>query len=194
MTREAWPYIVGAGITGEGRPRSVDHPAPAITGKGTAYLLNSAEAWRHPDWVFRRPSTTITSDSTGRVGRPGHKHRGPDCCTKNREAGEGEPQFAVDAVRLSPPQAALVQGFPTDYPWQGTKSQQFQQIGNAVPPPLARAVLSALTARVKAHQPTTEVTMIEPHDCDDCGTTYDEAGGDGYAGLCPSCADRTEEV
>lgn len=34
--------------------------------------------------------------------------------------------------------------------------------------------------------------MAEPHACDRCGTVYDEAGGDGYCGLCPSCADATE--
>lgn len=34
--------------------------------------------------------------------------------------------------------------------------------------------------------------MDEPHACDRCGTVYDEASGDGYAGLCPSCADKTE--
>ena len=146
-TSTDWTHVVGAGVTGEGRPRPLDHPAPAITGKGTAYLMNSAEAWRHPDWVYRRPSTTITSDSSGRVGRPGHKHRGPDCCAKNREAGVGEPQFAVEAVRVTVEQAALVQGFPDGYPWQGTKSKRYEQVGNAVPPPLARAILAALTCR-----------------------------------------------
>ena len=35
-------------------------------------------------------------------------------------------------------------------------------------------------------------TMTDPHACDQCGTVYDEAGGDGYQGLCPSCADATE--
>ena len=30
---------------------------------------------------------------------------------------------------------------------------------------------------------------IEPHNCDECGELYDEASGDGYCGLCPSCAD-----
>ena len=34
--------------------------------------------------------------------------------------------------------------------------------------------------------------MIGPHNCDRCGETYDEAKGDGYCGLCPSCADATE--
>lgn len=30
---------------------------------------------------------------------------------------------------------------------------------------------------------------VEPHNCDECGELYDEASGDGYCGLCPSCAD-----
>lgn len=32
--------------------------------------------------------------------------------------------------------------------------------------------------------------MVEPHACDYCGEIYDEAGGDGYAGMCPECADQ----
>lgn len=34
--------------------------------------------------------------------------------------------------------------------------------------------------------------MIEPYACERCGEVYDEAGGDGYMGLCPACADATE--
>lgn len=33
---------------------------------------------------------------------------------------------------------------------------------------------------------------VEPHDCECCGETYDETSGEGYCGLCPSCADATE--
>lgn len=40
---------------------------------------------------------------------------------------------------------------------------------------------------------TDQITMVEPHDCDECGETYDEASGDGYCGLCPSCADKGVE-
>lgn len=37
-------------------------------------------------------------------------------------------------------------------------------------------------------------TMAEPYACDQCGTVYDEVGGKGYCGLCPSCADNTEPI
>jgi len=37
-----------------------------------------------------------------------------------------------------------IQGFPKDYPWQGKEKDKITQIGNAVPPPLATAILCAL--------------------------------------------------
>jgi len=49
-------------------------------------------------------------------------------------------------------EAARLQGFPDDFAFRGTKTQIARQIGNAVPPPLARA-LAAEVARTLASRP-----------------------------------------
>ena len=48
-----------------------------------------------------------------------------------------------DTIRLSEQDAAMLQSFPADYPWQGTKTRRLEQIGNAFPPLMAAHVVSA---------------------------------------------------
>jgi len=44
-----------------------------------------------------------------------------------------------------------LQDFPAGYPWQGTKTAQYRQVGNAVPPTLARVVAESVSkARLRA--------------------------------------------
>jgi DNA (cytosine-5)-methyltransferase 1 len=46
--------------------------------------------------------------------------------------------------RLSVPDVAVLQGFPQDWPFVGATYMQLGQIGNAVPPPLAWQIASAV--------------------------------------------------
>lgn len=50
----------------------------------------------------------------------------------------------VGMPRLTLRMAARLQGFPDDWQFHGTKTTQYRQIGNAFPPPVARAVASNL--------------------------------------------------
>lgn len=112
--------------------RDQDEPAPTLH---FGHALNSVE------WAEERPATTVTGDP--RVHPPGHKRNAED-----EAAGrEYEGRAGENAVRVTVEEAATLQSFPPDYPWQGSRTKQFQQIGNAVPPLLARAVLTSLTAR-----------------------------------------------
>lgn len=106
--------------------RDEDQPA------GTLYF---GERTNDVHWVHDRPATTVQGDP--RIGRPGHK---------DREGGES--QFDQDSVRVTVAEAAVLQGFRPDYPWQGNKSAQYRQVGDAVPPPLAAAVVAPLLVSV----------------------------------------------
>ena len=107
-------------------PRSTSMPAPPITGAGNTYA-----------WTKDRPATTIIG--AGTVAAPGHRCMSDECC------GKGPRRHMDDrSINVTVKQAAILQSFRPDYPWQGSKTKQYEQVGNAVPPLLARAVLAPI--------------------------------------------------
>lgn len=80
--------------------------------------------------LLDRPSTVVAAES--RIAGAGHHGNAP-----------GDRQM-TRAVRLTPDQCAALQGFPPGWTWEGTKTSQYRQIGNAVPPALAHVVGAAI--------------------------------------------------
>lgn len=93
------------------------------------------------------------------------KHGGPDLGpTRAREAwsklgvdgrGLADASPSADAPadhmpRLTLPMAAAIQGFPPDWRFYGRKTASYRQIGNAFPPPVARAVGTRIRRAIQA--------------------------------------------
>jgi len=67
--------------------------------------------------------------------------------------GLRSPTGATWVRTLSVTELAQIQGFPSDYPWQGGEKAAIIQIGNAVPPPLATAIATALNKTIFKRTP-----------------------------------------
>lgn len=89
--------------------------APSLTIR-TEFFKPEKGAYLHPQW------------------EKGRQPRGLD-----RRWAIGDPKRSVNRV-ITHYEASLIQGFPADYLWVGSKTQIARQIGNAVPSGLAHAI------------------------------------------------------
>ena len=124
----AGPWLVGSGL--KGSTWEVEKPAPTLRdGNGTAGLY------------LERPSPTVTAQEV----------KGTRASAASGWTFSGGPDRASDAVwaatgrrRLTVAECARLQDFPAGHPFQGTKTAQYRQIGNAWPRTFGRVLGQAL--------------------------------------------------
>lgn len=129
------PYLVPyySERTGQ-RPRvhDIDEPYPTITATGSdPYLANPYLIQYHGQSGSRAvdaPTPTLTASDSLALCIPDLYPWGLD----------------VRFRMLQPRELAAAQGFPDDYEFAGTKTDTVEQIGNAVPVNLARALVASL--------------------------------------------------
>lgn len=146
-------------------PVTGDRPALTLTGNTGNWLLNPGRTETQPNrrtygldepaptvasgndaasWCWELPATTVAGDPRI-TARCHHEHgdqgRGA-VAVADVAAGRYD---GTTPIRLTPRDALILQSFRPDYPLCGSRTKQFEQIGNAVPPLLARAVVAAVT-------------------------------------------------
>ena len=112
--------------------RPVDEPVPTVCGSGCVALVEPFLVSYYGNGEARDINNPL------------------DTVTTRDRFGLAQPEVVVDGERyrmdvrfrmLTPGELAKAQGFPGDYQFTGTKTEQVKQIGNAVPCGLSRALV-----------------------------------------------------
>ncbi|MFF0302490.1 DNA cytosine methyltransferase [Streptomyces sp. NPDC004562] len=130
-----------------------------------------SKGWPHAE-TWRDKANKIAPTLVGGSKRHGGADLGPTRAKKAWQAlgvdgmgvvgDDGMPGPDHDAdyrPRLTVAQAALIQGFPPQWVFEGRKTAAYRQVGNAFPPPVAEAVARAIREAFEAadagHSPKT---------------------------------------
>lgn len=136
----------------------VSPPSPTHSQTPGETLFGSLHPWaslgQSVGWVN---GVIRTGNNTMKHSRQGSKAGDGGVVAYRRPVHEPAPTVDCKAVsawvyespdgstaKLSVAEAGVIQSFRPDYPWHGTKAKQAEQVGNAIPPVLAAAVLRGL--------------------------------------------------
>lgn len=137
----SWIRTNNATSTGGRYERDTGEPAPTVTSRTDLWALNPGRTESQPNRRIYCPDEPAPTVAFGNdAGSQGVNPIDVTDVADGEDPGERP-------IRLTPRDALILQGFGPDYPVQGSRSKQFEQIGNAVPPPLAAHVVGALTGR-----------------------------------------------
>ena len=141
--RRPAPAVIAGSTSGYDRLQTSDpgagsEPGPCVNAMqgSTAgiYVVGGSEPHR-----LDQPSPTVSAvgecKGSGEGGNPQKMQRASDALF-----------LATGRRRLTVQECAALQDFPPDHPWQGNQQSQYRQVGNAVPPTLARVVAAAVLA------------------------------------------------
>jgi DNA (cytosine-5)-methyltransferase 1 len=132
--------------------------AGAKTVGETLFELMGSDGWGGArDWAQRanRIAPTLVGGST--------KHGGPDLGptrarrqweklgVDGRRVAEDPPKAGFEGMpNLTVPMTALLQGFPAEWRFMGKRTHAYRQVGNAFPPPVARAIGAQIASALRA--------------------------------------------
>lgn len=136
----------------------------------TLYDLMGEKDWRDR-WVWRKKANGIAPTIVG----GSKKHGGPDLGPTRAKRAWAE--LEVDGMgianeapernfrgkpRLTIRMVARLQGFPDSWQFAGRKTNAYRQVGNAFPPPVAKAVATKLEETLSSSRSYVVVWQVKP--------------------------------
>lgn len=116
-------------------------------------LLKPGQDWRDLPWEMLPPGMqrALRKDHTRRYRRMTWDGIPRSVITRFRDPKSGEYTHPQQTRTISIREAARIQGFPDAFVIHGDRSSQYDQIGNAVPVPLAEAIASEIRRCLDGH-------------------------------------------
>jgi len=123
--------------------RLISEPAPTVTSKIGRNKWLGVEA---PAWTRSRPAPTVVGTRRSVDGMVIGRRLAPGQSAQvgGWDGSVGLKPGQIEGVPVTVQEAGVLQSFPADYPWQGTKTDQCRQVGDAVPPLMAAHILASL--------------------------------------------------